>query len=129
MNIKPSVQSALFALSMAAAGLVAPELEITDSFFGIELPNQTRETVYLREMFASPDYEKARAPLTVALGKTIGVVAFEAQNVVSVRAVIAERYGMNASVVGGDFRWVQMPPAQYEAALLADRVDAPARDE
>ncbi|MFO1246940.1 MAG: DNA translocase FtsK 4TM domain-containing protein [Alphaproteobacteria bacterium] len=39
---------------------------------GIELPNQTRETVYLREMFASSDYEKARAPLTVALGKTIG---------------------------------------------------------
>ncbi len=39
---------------------------------GIELPNQFRETVYLREMFASPDYEKARAPLTLALGKTIG---------------------------------------------------------
>jgi S-DNA-T family DNA segregation ATPase FtsK/SpoIIIE len=39
---------------------------------GIELPNQFRETVYLREMFASSDYEKARAPLTVALGKTIG---------------------------------------------------------
>ena len=39
---------------------------------GIELPNQTRETVYLREMFASSDYEKTRAPLTLALGKTIG---------------------------------------------------------
>jgi S-DNA-T family DNA segregation ATPase FtsK/SpoIIIE len=39
---------------------------------GIELPNQFRETVYLREMFASGDYEKARAPLTLALGKTIG---------------------------------------------------------
>jgi S-DNA-T family DNA segregation ATPase FtsK/SpoIIIE len=39
---------------------------------GIELPNQYRETVYLREMFASSDYEKARAPLTMALGKTIG---------------------------------------------------------
>ena len=39
---------------------------------GIELPNQFRETVYLREMFASADYEKARAPLSVALGKTIG---------------------------------------------------------
>jgi S-DNA-T family DNA segregation ATPase FtsK/SpoIIIE len=39
---------------------------------GIELPNQFRETVYLREMFASTDYEKARAPLTMALGKTIG---------------------------------------------------------
>ncbi|MCP5412431.1 MAG: DNA translocase FtsK 4TM domain-containing protein [Alphaproteobacteria bacterium] len=39
---------------------------------GIELPNQYRETVYLRDMFASADYEKARAPLSLALGKTIG---------------------------------------------------------
>jgi S-DNA-T family DNA segregation ATPase FtsK/SpoIIIE len=39
---------------------------------GIELPNRNRETVYLRQMFASLDYEKARAPLTLALGKTIG---------------------------------------------------------
>ncbi len=39
---------------------------------GIELPNQFRETVYLREMFSSSDYDKARAPLTLALGKTIG---------------------------------------------------------
>src|SRR5471032_1457335 len=39
---------------------------------GIELPNQMRETVFLREMFASSDYEKARAPLALALGKTIG---------------------------------------------------------
>ncbi|MBL6854343.1 MAG: DNA translocase FtsK 4TM domain-containing protein, partial [Alphaproteobacteria bacterium] len=38
---------------------------------GIELPNHTRETVYLREMRASAEYDKARAPLTVALGKTI----------------------------------------------------------
>ncbi|HEY5238389.1 MAG TPA: DNA translocase FtsK 4TM domain-containing protein [Rhizomicrobium sp.] len=39
---------------------------------GIELPNHTRETVFLREMFASVEYEKARAPLILALGKTIG---------------------------------------------------------
>ena len=39
---------------------------------GIELPNQVRETVFLREMIACGDYEKARAPLTLALGKTIG---------------------------------------------------------
>ena len=39
---------------------------------GIELPNQVRETVFLREMIACADYEKARAPLTLALGKTIG---------------------------------------------------------
>jgi S-DNA-T family DNA segregation ATPase FtsK/SpoIIIE len=39
---------------------------------GIELPNQKRETVYLRELFSAPEYEKSRAPLTLALGKTIG---------------------------------------------------------
>jgi S-DNA-T family DNA segregation ATPase FtsK/SpoIIIE len=39
---------------------------------GIELPNQRRETVYLRELFSAPEYEKSRAPLTLALGKTIG---------------------------------------------------------
>jgi S-DNA-T family DNA segregation ATPase FtsK/SpoIIIE len=39
---------------------------------GIELPNQHRETVYLRELLSSTDFEKARAPLTLALGKTIG---------------------------------------------------------
>jgi S-DNA-T family DNA segregation ATPase FtsK/SpoIIIE len=39
---------------------------------GIELPNQKRETVYLRDLFSVPEYEKSRAPLTLALGKTIG---------------------------------------------------------
>ena len=39
---------------------------------GIELPNQNREIVFLREMLASSEYEKARAPLILALGKTIG---------------------------------------------------------
>ncbi len=39
---------------------------------GIELPNQTRETVYLREMLASSDFEKMRGKLPICLGKTIG---------------------------------------------------------
>ncbi|HVU21536.1 MAG TPA: DNA translocase FtsK 4TM domain-containing protein, partial [Rhizomicrobium sp.] len=39
---------------------------------GIELPNQHRETVFLRELLNSSEYEKARAPLTLALGKSIG---------------------------------------------------------
>ena len=39
---------------------------------GIELPNHNRETVFLRELLGSHDYEKARAPLILALGKTIG---------------------------------------------------------
>ncbi|MCK8781361.1 DNA translocase FtsK [Rhizobium sp. NTR19] len=39
---------------------------------GIELPNRTRETVYLREMIGSKDFEGSKAKLAMALGKTIG---------------------------------------------------------
>jgi S-DNA-T family DNA segregation ATPase FtsK/SpoIIIE len=39
---------------------------------GIELPNVTRETVYLRELLESPDFSRSKHRLAVALGKTIG---------------------------------------------------------
>ncbi len=38
---------------------------------GIELPNPKRETVYLREILASKDFETTKAKLALALGKTI----------------------------------------------------------
>jgi S-DNA-T family DNA segregation ATPase FtsK/SpoIIIE len=38
---------------------------------GIELPNARRETVYLRELLASRDFEQSKAKLALALGKTI----------------------------------------------------------
>ena len=39
---------------------------------GIELPNSTRETVYLREMLGSQAYESSKQSLALALGKNIG---------------------------------------------------------
>lgn len=39
---------------------------------GIELPNQRREMVYLRELIASQDFERFKGRLALALGKTIG---------------------------------------------------------
>ncbi len=39
---------------------------------GIELPNQTREKVYLRELLADADYTASGAKLPLCLGKTIG---------------------------------------------------------
>jgi S-DNA-T family DNA segregation ATPase FtsK/SpoIIIE len=39
---------------------------------GIELPNDTRETVYLRELLASDDFETSKHKLPLCLGKTIG---------------------------------------------------------
>ncbi len=38
---------------------------------GIELPNETRETVYLRDLLASKDFAKSRASLPLALGEDI----------------------------------------------------------
>ena len=39
---------------------------------GIELPNARRETVYLRDLLSSAEYEKASQILPLALGETIG---------------------------------------------------------
>ncbi|MEO0319471.1 MAG: DNA translocase FtsK, partial [Pseudomonadota bacterium] len=39
---------------------------------GIELPNQDRETVYLRSQLSTRDFEQSRADLTLSLGVDIG---------------------------------------------------------
>ena len=39
---------------------------------GIELPNQKRETVFLRELLASQDFDTTKQKLALCLGKTIG---------------------------------------------------------
>jgi S-DNA-T family DNA segregation ATPase FtsK/SpoIIIE len=39
---------------------------------GIELPNETRETVYLREMLETADFTASAQKLPICLGKTIG---------------------------------------------------------
>ncbi len=39
---------------------------------GIELPNENREVVYLRELLEAPDFKSGKARLALALGKTIG---------------------------------------------------------
>jgi len=39
---------------------------------GIELPNETRETVYLRELLEASAYRNSQAKLALALGKSIG---------------------------------------------------------
>ncbi len=39
---------------------------------GIELPNKSRETVYLREQLSSKEFRQTKAKLAMCLGKTIG---------------------------------------------------------
>lgn len=41
------------------------------SVVGLEIPNENREVVQLREVLSSQQYDQARSPLTLALGKDI----------------------------------------------------------
>ena len=88
---------------------------------GIELPNQTRETVYLREMLASAEYDKARAPLTLALGKTIGGEPVMADLAKMPHLLVAgttgsgKSVGLNTMILSLLYR---MPPDQCRLILI-----------
>jgi S-DNA-T family DNA segregation ATPase FtsK/SpoIIIE len=59
-----------------ARGLSVISVRVVDvipgkSVIGLEIPNQHREIVYLREILSSEVYAKSSAPLTLGLGKSI----------------------------------------------------------
>jgi S-DNA-T family DNA segregation ATPase FtsK/SpoIIIE len=65
---------------------------------GIELPNARRETVYLRDLLASPDYERASQVLPMALGETIGGEPYIADLAKMPHLLIAGTTGSGKSV-------------------------------
>jgi len=65
---------------------------------GIELPNTRRETVYLRDLLASGDYEKASHSLPMALGETIGGEPYIADLAKMPHLLIAGTTGSGKSV-------------------------------
>jgi S-DNA-T family DNA segregation ATPase FtsK/SpoIIIE len=65
---------------------------------GIELPNQTRETVFLRALLASKNFEAAKAELPMALGETIGGEPFTADLAKMPHLLIAGTTGSGKSV-------------------------------
>jgi S-DNA-T family DNA segregation ATPase FtsK/SpoIIIE len=59
-----------------ARGLSVISVRVVDvipgkSVIGLEIPNQNREVVFLREILASEAYTRSSAPLTLGLGKSI----------------------------------------------------------
>ncbi len=66
INLAEDIARSMSAISARVA--VVPGRNV----IGIELPNETRETVYFREMIESQDFRKSSARLAVCLGKTIG---------------------------------------------------------
>ncbi|WP_091735925.1 FtsK/SpoIIIE family DNA translocase [Phenylobacterium immobile] len=65
---------------------------------GIELPNQKRETVYLRDLLASPEYERGTQTLPMALGETIGGEPYIADLAKMPHLLIAGTTGSGKSV-------------------------------
>ncbi len=65
---------------------------------GIELPNTRRETVYLRELLASRDFETSKAKLPMALGKTINGEAVVADIAKMPHLLVAGTTGSGKSV-------------------------------
>jgi S-DNA-T family DNA segregation ATPase FtsK/SpoIIIE len=88
---------------------------------GIELPNLHRETVFLRELIASGEYEKARAPLVLALGKTIGGEAVMADLAKMPHLLIAGTTGSGKSVALNTMilsLLYRLPPDQARMILI-----------
>lgn len=59
-----------------ARGLSVKSVRVVDvipgkSVVGLEIPNVTREMIYLSELLRSKEYDKSASPLTLALGKDI----------------------------------------------------------
>lgn len=65
---------------------------------GIEMPNSRRETVYLRDLLSSSDYDKASHNLPMALGETIGGDTYIADLAKMPHLLIAGTTGSGKSV-------------------------------
>ena len=59
------------ARSLAVISVRIVEVIPGKSVVGIEIPNEHREMVQLKEVIASPSFQDSRSPLTLALGKDI----------------------------------------------------------
>jgi len=88
---------------------------------GIELPNAKRETVYLRDLLASPEYEKTGQNLPMALGENIGGEPYIADLSKMPHLLIAgttgsgKSVGVNAMILSILYR---LPPDQCRFIMI-----------
>ena len=88
---------------------------------GIELPNARRETVYLRDLLSSTEYEKSQHVLPMALGETIGGEPYVADLARMPHLLIAgttgsgKSVGVNAMILSILYR---LPPEQVRFIMI-----------
>jgi S-DNA-T family DNA segregation ATPase FtsK/SpoIIIE len=88
---------------------------------GIELPNQRRETVYLRDLLSAAEYERGGQSLPMALGETIGGEPYIADLAKMPHLLIAgttgsgKSVGVNAMILSILYR---LPPDQCRMIMI-----------
>ncbi|GKX62519.1 DNA translocase FtsK [Pragia fontium] len=78
LDLAPGVKAARIsslardlARSLSVTAVRVVEVIPGKPYVGLELPNEHRQTVYMREVLNSPEFSNASSPLTVVLGKDI----------------------------------------------------------
>ncbi len=84
------------ALSVTSVRIV--EVIPGKTVIGLEIPNQEREMITLREVLASRNYEKSKSPMTLVLGKDISGVPVVADLGKMPHALVAGTTGSGKSV-------------------------------
>ncbi len=117
--------------------LKAPSIRIDripgKAFVGIEVPNQKREVIQLREVIESPKFKGPTSLLTLALGKTIDGVNYVADLAKMPHLLIAgatgagKSVGVNTLVMSilfkakpDEVKFIMVDPKRLELGLYAD---------
>ncbi len=117
--------------------LKAPSIRIDripgKAFVGIEVPNQRREVIQLREVIESPKFKDQTSLLTLALGKTIDGVHYAADLAKMPHLLIAgatgagKSVGVNTLVMSilfkakpDEVKFIMVDPKRLELGLYAD---------
>jgi len=103
------------------------------AFVGIEVPNQQRETIFLREVIESKKFRDSSSKLTIALGKTIDGLNYVADLAKMPHLLIAgatgagKSVGVNTLVVSilykakpDEVKFIMVDPKRLELGLYAD---------
>ncbi|HEX8736615.1 MAG TPA: DNA translocase FtsK, partial [Pyrinomonadaceae bacterium] len=103
------------------------------AYVGIEVPNQDRETIYLREVIESRKFKESNSLLTIALGKTIDGLNYVTDLAKMPHLLIAgatgagKSVGVNTLVVSilykakpDEVKFIMVDPKRLELGLYAD---------
>ena len=115
INLADDVARSMSAVSVRIA--VVPGRSV----IGIELPNKRRETVYLRELLSSKNYESTTGRLMLALGKDIGGAPVVVDLARMPHLLVAGTTGSGKSVAVNSMilsLLYQLPPDQCKLILI-----------